>query len=423
MRRSYQKPIDRTSRKLARVFAGHEELFLPFLELIEESSGMVTDVLDVVSRASIEAILELSAAQVAGGRHRGKRGGPIGWHGSQPGVVTLSDRKIRVTKPRLREKSEGEVAIPAYESLRSHPLLGKRIEKLLMHGVSTRRYAEVIGEMAETVGVSKSSISREFLEASAASLEELTNRRLEDLDLLVIYLDGVQFGGHHVIGALGVDRAGTKHVLGIVPGASENLEASIRLLESLVERGVDPKKRYLFVMDGAKALRSAVRQVFGRRQYVQRCRLHKIRNVLKELPKDLGRQVRTVMRAAFKLDPKEGMARLKRQAEWLQTDYPGAAASLREGLEEMFTVARLDVSPSLHRCLVSTNIIESPIGTIQYPMGRVTNWQGGEMVARWAASAFLAAEKRFRKILGYQDLWQLEAALRGKEVDEKEVAA
>lgn len=423
MGRSYQKPVSRTSRKLAKVFASHEELFLPFLELIEESSSMVTDVLDLVSRASIEAILELSAAQVAGERHGGKRGGPIGWHGSQKGVVALSDRKVRVTKPRLRDKAKGEVAIPAYESLRSHPLLRQRIEKLLMHGVSTRRYSEVIGEMAETVGVSKSSISREFLEASAASLEELTNRRLDNLDLLVIYLDGVQFGGHYVIGALGVDTRGEKHVLGIVPGASENLEASVRLLESLVEQGVDPKKRYLFVMDGAKALRSAVKRVFGHRQLVQRCRLHKIRNVLKELPKELVPQVRAVLRAAFRMDPKEGMARLEQQASWLETEYPGAAASLREGLSEMFTVAKLGVSPSLTRCLVSTNIIESPIGTIQYPMGRVTHWQGGEMVARWAASAFLAAEKRFRKILGYRDLWQLEAALRGKDVDSKEVAA
>jgi len=405
------------------VFASHGEAFLPFLELIEESSSRVAEVLDVVSRASIEAILELSAEQVAGERHPGKRGGAIGWHGSQRGIVALSDRKIRVTKPRLRAKGRGEVAIPAYESLRTHPHLRKRIETLLMHGVSTRRYAEVIGEMAETVGVSKSSISREFLEASAESLEKLASRQLDALDLLVIYLDGVEFGGHHVIGALGVDTAGKKHVLGIAPGASENLEASVRLLESLVERGVDPKRRYLFVMDGAKALRSAVKQVFGKRQFVQRCRLHKIRNVVKELPKDLAPQVRAVMRAAFKLDPKEGMARLKQQVEWLKTEYPGAAASLLEGLEEMFTVAKLDVSPSLRRCLVSTNLIESPIGTIQYPMGRVTRWQGGEMVARWAASAFLAAEKRFRKILGYRDLWQLEATLRSKELDDQEMVA
>lgn len=423
MRGSYPKSMSRTSRKLAKVFASHGEAFLPFLELIEESSSRVAEVLDVVSRASIEAILELSAEQVAGERHPGKRGGAIGWHGSQRGIVALSDRKIRVTKPRLRAKGRGEVAIPAYESLRTHPHLRKRIETLLMHGVSTRRYAEVIGEMAETVGVSKSSISREFLEASAESLEKLASRQLDALDLLVIYLDGVEFGGHHVIGALGVDTAGKKHVLGIAPGASENLEASVRLLESLVERGVDPKRRYLFVMDGAKALRSAVKQVFGKRQFVQRCRLHKIRNVVKELPKDLAPQVRAVMRAAFKLDPKEGMARLKQQVEWLKTEYPGAAASLLEGLEEMFTVAKLDVSPSLRRCLVSTNLIESPIGTIQYPMGRVTRWQGGEMVARWAASAFLAAEKRFRKILGYRDLWQLEATLRSKELDDQEMVA
>jgi transposase-like protein len=270
--------------------------------------------------------------------------------------------------------------------------------------------------MAETVGVSKSTISREFLEASAESLDTITTRLLGDRDLLVIYLDGVQFGEHHVIAALGVDSAGKKHVLGMVSGASENQEASVRLLENLVERGVDPKKRYLFVMDGAKALRAAVRQVFGSKQLVQRCRLHKIRNVRAELPKDLAAQLVSVMRAAFRLDADEGMARLQQQAEWLKTEYPGAATSLLEGLAEMFTVSRLGLSPSLTRCLVTTNILESPQGTIQIPMRRVTNWQNGEMVARWSASAFLAAEPQSRKILGHRDLWQLEAALRGKDV-------
>jgi transposase-like protein len=290
-------------------------------------------------------------------------------------------------------------------------------------GVSTRNYESVIGEMAETVGVSKSSVSREFVEASAKSIEELTSRPLGELDILIVYLDGVGYGDHHVIAALGVDRSGKKHVLGLTPGASENLEASTRLLEDLVDRGLDPEKRYLFVLDGAKALRSAVRRVFGTRQRIQRCRLHKMRNVLRELPKELGKQVASVMKAAFRMEADEGLAKLKKQAEWLETEYPGAAASLREGLDEMFTVSRMGLSCSLTRCVMSTNIIESPFGTVQQVTERVRNWKNGKMVTRWAASALLKAEKSFRRIMGYKDLWQLEAALRDDADTSKKRAA
>jgi transposase-like protein len=292
-----------------------------------------------------------------------------------------------------------------------------------MQGVSTRNYASVIPEMAETVGVKKSSVSREFVEASAESIKKLAGRRLDELEILVIYLDGVVYGEHHVLAALGVDRLGKKHVLGLTPGASENLEASIRLLEDLVARGLDSRKRYLFVIDGAKALRSAVRRVYGTKQRIQRCRLHKIRNVLRELPKELGPQVVSVMRAAFRMDADDGIAKLKKQAAWLKTEYPGAAASLQEGLEEIFTVSRMGLSSTLTRCLVSTNIIESPFGTIQQVTGRVRRWKSGEMVTRWAASAMLAAETRFRRIMGYKQLWQLEAALREDESTSKKQAA
>jgi transposase-like protein len=403
-------------RKLSRLFASKQQLFLPFLELVEESSSMIGTVLDEVSQAFIEGLLELSATKVAGPAHPGKRGGAIRRHGHQGGVVALSDRKVRVKRPRLREREGGEVAIPAYESLQTNGVFGQRVGELMMRGVSTRDYQAVIGELAETTGVSKSSVSREFMEASTKALAALHDRRFDDVDVLVIYLDGVRYGDHLVVAALGVDAGGHKHVLGIEPGASENGEVVRRLLEGLVERGIDPTKRYLFVIDGAKALRSGIRRVFGEHQAVQRCRLHKVRNVRAQLPDELAEQVTSVMKAAFRLSAKEGRGKLEQQARWLEKEYPGAAASLREGIEEMFTLNALGVPSSLTRCLASTNIIESPFGTMQKPTRRVTRWRSGEMVLRWTATSFLSAEKTFRRIMGYRDLWQLEAVLRGKEV-------
>jgi transposase-like protein len=417
MKRFYHTKRSKSeSRKLSRLFASNQQLFLPFLELVERSSSMIGEVLDEVSRSFVEGLLELSATQVAGPPHQGRRGGEIRRHGRQGGVVTLSDRKVKVKRPRLRERGGSEVAIPAYESLRSNDVFGQRVGELMMRGVSTRDYATVIGELAETTGVSKSSVSREFIEASTKALEALAHRRFDDVDVLVIYIDGVRYGDHHVVAALGVDTGGKKHVLGIEPGASENGEVVCRLLEGLVDRGLDPSKRYLFVIDGSKALRSGIRRVFGEHQAVQRCRLHKVRNVRAQLPDELCDQVVSVIKAAFRLDARAGRVKIETQARWLEKEYPGAAASLREGIEDLFTINALGVSSSLVRCLATTNIIESPFGTMQKPTGRVTRWRSGDMVLRWTATSFLAAEKKFRRIMGYRDLWQLEAALRGKEL-------
>jgi putative transposase len=238
----------------------------------------------------------------------------------------------------------------------------------------------------------------------------------------VIYLDGIRFGDHHVIAAVGVDRSGTKHVLGVRDGASENTAVVTALLEDLVTRGVDPKRCRLFVIDGSKALRRAVQQVFGRRHYIQRCRSHKLRNVIEHLPRHLRPQTLAAMRAAYRLGPKEGIGRLEKLAAWLEKEHPSAAASLREGLEETFTVARLSLSPSLLRCLTTTNIIENSHGGLRQKTRRVTRWKDGSMVMRWAASALLATEKKYRKVLGYRDLWQLESVLNGKEVEEQKAA-
>lgn len=414
MRTSYQIAERRDSRKLAEFLSKEGQLLLPMLELIEGAEMALDELIDVMGRATVEAVLLMSAEQVAGPRTPGKRRGVIRWHGSQAGVVSLSERKLRVAKPRLRQKGSGpggEVPIPAYEVLRGDSRLGGRILDILMRGVSTRQYEKVLPEMAETVGVSKSNVSREFVEASEQALKRLCERRFEGVDLLVIYIDGQVFGAHHVITAVGVDSQGSKHVLGVVEGATENAVAATALLEDLVARGVAADRRRLFVIDGSKALRKAIGSVFGKAHPVQRCRSHKVRNVLEYLPEPLKGQVKSAMRAAFELSAQQGIARLEKQAQWLEREYPSAAASLREGIEELFTVNRLGLSASLRRCLTTTNIIESPHSGVRRRTGRVSRWRDGAMVLRWTAAAFLDAEKSFRRIMGYRDLWMLKAHL------------
>lgn len=430
MKRNYHtinKQGKANERKLAEFLSKRGQLLLPLVDLIEQCRMACDELIDVAGRATIQAVLDLSAQQVAGPRQQGKqRAGDVVWYGQQAGTVILSDRKLAVKRPRLRKKGAGEgkeVEVPAYAAMQDQPRLGARMLDILMRGVSTRQYGSVIPEMADTVGVSKSSVSRQMIEASEAEVEVLLSRRFDDLKLVVIYVDGMAFGDHVMIGAVGVDVEGHKHVLAIREGATENATIVKELLEDLVARGVNPDHKRLFVIDGSKALRTAIHAVFGSQHPVQRCRAHKLRNVMDHLPEDQKDQVKSAMRAAWRLDAKGGMLRLKKLAEWLEREYPSAAASLMEGLEECFTINRLDVPVSLHRCLATTNIIESPHAGVRLRTRRVCRWRDGGMVKRWMASALLATEKNFRKIMGYRDLWALDAILNGsKSVTRREVA-
>jgi len=403
------------ARTLAAFCRANGQVLLPLVELVEQARLAVDTVIEQISQQALETILDLSAEQLAGVRTPGKPSGPIRWHGRQTGRVSLADRQLAVNRPRLRRKQKGpggEVAVPAYEALRANPELGTRMFGALLRGVSTRQYRDVLPQMAQTVGVSKSAVSREAIEASHAQLTTLLERHWEDVDLLVIYIDGQQHGEHHVISAVGVDSSGKKHVLGIQEGATENAAAAKALLIHLREHGVDTEKKYLFVIDGAKALRAAIREVFGAGQSVQRCRTHKVRNVLDELPHEQHAQVRTLMRAAYRLgDAEEGLARMEKLARFIEREWPAAAASLREGLEETFTINRLGLPPSLHRCLATTNLIESPQSGVRKRTGNVCRWRDADMVLRWVAGAYLVTEKNFRKVQGYQDLWTLAAPL------------
>jgi len=413
-------------RKLAEFLVRNGQVLLPMMELIEQSQMALDELIEVMGRASVEAVLQLSAVQVAGPPQQGKARQPdIVWHGTQAGRVCLKERKLRVNRPRLRRKGGGagkEVCIPAYRALQQDTATGERMLQILLQGVSTRRYQRVIPEMADTVGVSRSTVSREAAEASEGALKRLLERRFGDLDLLIIYIDGMHLGDQCVLAAVGVDVQGGKHVLALREGATENAEAAKDLLQHLVAHGVDPARRRLCVIDGSKALRTAINAVFGADTPVQRCRNHKLRNVLGRLPREQQGQTASLMRAAWRMNPKDGMAKFRQIAGWLEHDYPDAAGALLEGLEECFTINRLDVPRSLHRCLATRNLVDNPHSGVRSRTRRVCRWRAG-MPARWSAAAFLEMEKSFRKIMGFRDLWALKAILDGSQPATRQAVA
>jgi putative transposase len=389
------------------------ELFAPMLNLIASGKQTIESVMNQAGRAMVELLLQLSATSIAGEKSPGRQSGEVLWHGSQGGQICLLERRLKVSKPRLRSRGRPgrEVAIPLYEQLQGDSGLAARMSEILVSGVSTRKYARVLPAMAASAGIAKSSVSRAAKGASEASLRQLMERSFKEHDILAVYIDGIEVAGHHVVAAVGLDDSGEKHLLGLVRGSSENAGVVKDLLQSLIKRGIDASVQRLFVIDGAKAIRSAIEQVYGEQGLVQRCRAHKVRNVIERLPEPTRAQTHSVMHAAYKLPEKEGIAKLKQQAKWLQQQYPDAAASLLEGLEETFTVNRLKLTPALMRCLCTTNIIENPNGAVRRVTGRICRWRDPEMVLRWMASAYLQAEKCFRRIQGYRDLWVLSTAL------------
>lgn len=368
-------------------FAQCPELFAPMLNLIASGQQTIESVMNQAGRALVELLLQLSAASIAGDKSPGRQSGEVLWHGRQGGQICLLERRLKVSKPRLRTRGRRgrEVAIPLYEQLQSASGLAARMSEILVSGVSTRKYARVLPAMAASAGIAKSSVSRAVKGASEASLRQLMERSFHEHDIVAVYIDGIEVAGHHVVAAVGLDDSGEKHLLGLVRGSSENAGVVKDLLQSLVKRGIDASVQRLFVIDGSKAIRSAIAQVYGEQGLVQRCRVHKVRNVTERLPEPVRTQTHSVMHAAYKLPEKEGIAKLKQHAKWLQEEYPDAAASLLEGLEETFTVNRLKLTPALMRCLSTTNIIENPNGAVRRVTGRICRWRDHEMVLRWMA--------------------------------------
>jgi transposase-like protein len=347
-------------------------------------------------------------------RHLSNREGSR-W-GSTQSSVTLGGRKISIDRPRGRWRKGGEVELPTLTAVASEDPLSEHVVRQLLAGVSTRGYHKALEPVPEDLSVSatsKSAASRRFVARTEGEMKSFLSRSLSLLDLVALMIDGFVVAGSSVICALGIDHAGCKHVLGLWEGATENATVVRELLTNLVERGLNADATLLFVIDGGKALRKAIREVFGERAKVQRCQVHKLRNVLDHLPESWHPLVRQALRAAFRApDAAKGRQLVKALAGRLETDHPGAAASLREGLDELLTVAELGVQGWLRRTLETTNPIENLVSTVRWVSRKVKRWRSGSMVLRWAATGVVEAEKRFRRVKGYRDLGALAAALR-----------
>jgi putative transposase len=365
----------------------------------------------------LQAMLAEDVAGLVGakGRHIPERTAVR--HGSEPGQVTLGGRRVRVRRPRVRAADgTGELSVPTYQAFASTELLDQLAVERMLAKLSTRRYPvglEPVGADVEraAVGTSKSAVSRRFVARTEHALADLLAADLSGLDLVALLVDGIRVAEHCCVVALGITIDGTKIPLGLAEGATENATVVTDVLVGLRERGLEVTRPILVVVDGAKALRRAVLDVFDH-PVIQRCQLHKLRNVADRLPDALAATVAKRMRAAYRNpDPLEAQADLEALARELGRSHPGAAASLREGLAETLTIARLGVPPTLARTLRSTNSIESMIEICRDHAANVKRWQDGQMVLRWVAAGMSEARKQFRRVNGHLHLPALRATL------------
>lgn len=369
--------------------------------------------------AALEEMLEEDANALCGARHNrsderqahrwGTTEGPVGFHGG----------KARVRRPRVRGKQNKEIPLPSWRAAQEEDWLGKWAMNLMLINVSTRKFARAVrlpeGDLpAENGdGTSKSAASRRFVALSAAQMKEWMSAGLSDLDLLAIQIDGLRIKDDlMLVAAIGIDGEGEKHPLAVMEGATENTAVVQALLDNLIDRGLDPEVCRLFIIDGAKALKKAIRNTFGKHTPIQRCQVHKARNILDRLPKGLHAPVRKALRQAWELkDAAKAEKLLRNLARRLERQAPGVAGSILEGIDEILTVSRLGLPDDLRRALACTNIIENMMGTIRRVSRNVKRWRDASMALRWTAAGMLEAKKAFRRINAYRQLPMLRAAL------------
>jgi len=367
--------------------------------------------------AVMQAMFEAEITEIAGPKGKHNRERTAVRHGPGRGSVTLGGRRVPVDRPRARTVDGHEVPLQTYAHFASDDPLSQVLLERMLAGVATRRHArtgEPVGEqVAEAAkSMSKSAVSRRFVRQTETALVELMSRDLSELDIKVLMLDGEHMADRCVVVALAITADGRKVPVGLVDGSTENKTVVRSLLADLVERGLNFDDGLLVVIDGAKALAAAVREVFGAKAVVQRCVLHKRRNVADHLPdKDKAWVDAKLVKAFGHPDPEQGLRNAKHLASELEKSYPSAAASLREGLDEMFTVARLGIDGRLAKTLTTSNPIESMISIARTTNRNVTRWRDGQMVLRWTAAGMLNAERSFRRIKGYTQMPQLIAAL------------
>src|SRR6266480_718449 len=405
--RSYQRLNEQAKQKAENRMRLALEAQLPLDELIAGARQDIEAFAAELGLTLIQRIMEAEIKQKVGpwGQQQTYR------RGHQPGYVVYGGRKVKVERPRLRSREDQEDPLASYQAFQKDGKLQAAVARQLTRQCSSRDYEGAVEGCLKGYGIKRSSVSRHWKAATAKELERLMQRPVPK-DLLVLMIDSKFFAGDCLVAAIGVDLQGKKHVLGLWHGATENATVVTGLLEDLVSRGLESERKMLIVLDGAKALRKAVTRVLGEQGLVQRCRIHKLRNVLDHLPEEKKAQAGWRLRAAWsKKDPKVAEKELRQTAQWLEPSWPMAAASLLEGLAETLTVQSLNLPPMLCRILSNTNLIENCFAQAAHRTRQVKRWDGPKMILRWTAAALLAAEKNFRRIKGCEQLIHLQKVL------------
>ena len=391
---------------------------LPLVDILIDTQAELQELVVTSGLKVLEAMLEEDRVAVCGPRYAHQPARRAYRAGHAPSEVVLGGRKVAVRRPRVRRDGH-EVPLPSVQAFTHTDPLNRRIVEQMLVGVATRQYGrslEPLGPAVRTRGTSKSAVSRRFVTQTQAQLDTWRATPLNDLDLVALLIDGVHVGGHCIVVALGLDNTGIKHPLGLWEGSTENATVVQGLLTNVQSRGLRTDRSLLVILDGAQALHTAVTQTFGPAALVQRCQVHKRRNVLEHLPEAQRPWVKAILTRAYThADVKAARRLLQDLARRLDAEYPSAAASVREGLDETLTVIGLRLSERLQRSLATTNAIESLLSRTRHIKRNVKRWRGGTMVLRWVAAGVLEAAKGFRRVNGCKEMPTLVTALRARD--------
>lgn len=391
------------------------QISLPLLEAFGNIENSFFEVCIDAGQQVLCAMMEQDREELCGPRWKRDPDRIAGRAGTTKSEVTLGGRRIPIPRPRVRSQAGKEMELPSFTFASSRDPLDRHAVNAVACGISSRKYARSLDPLPAEIedrSTSKSSVSRRYVAMTTKQMTTWLTTPLGDRHFPIVMIDGIHLGDHLVLIALGIDSEGKKLVLGLREGSTENSGVAKALLRDLVDRGLDQSRARLFVIDGAKALSSAIRKIFGSQGVIQRCQIHKRRNILAHLPDGLHQSVAAVLYEAWSMsDGTVAKRRLDRLASSLEADHPGAAASVREGLDETLTLQRLGISGTLYRKLRSTNAIENLNSGVATYARNVKRWQGGSMVVRWVSAGIVEAEKKFRRVQGWRDIEKLMRAL------------
>jgi putative transposase len=384
------------------------QMVLPMAEMVGWLHKGVGELIRQAGLQLIQLLMEEEVRQLVGERSQSMPERTANRWGSERGYCVVMGQKVPLDRPRVRSTEDREIRLGSYEMFHRGEPLTETVWGKLMLGLTTRKYGDAVRQFTEAYGLEKSAVSEHFIEASRVKLKQLMERRLEKKKFCALLVDATPFQGQQMVAALGIGCDGTKTILGIWQGATENATVVGELLGDLMNRGLDFTAPRLYVLDGGKALHAAVKKYAGESAPVQRCQVHKRRNVLDHVTDENKPLIASKLNAAYALEDytaaRQALDGIHRELMHLN---PSAARSLAEGLEETLTVHRLHVPQQLRMTLASTNVIESAFSIVETVCRNVKRWHGGDQRERWIGSGLLIAQKQFRRVRGHKQIPEL----------------